>query len=102
EGPMLWRTTKVGSYAPNKLGLYDMHGNVFEWCADQWNPNDPRGSDQLSMSEPLGSARVFRGGGWYCHGPGCRAAHRYAHPPTSRDNDIGLRLARVPRPVPGK
>ena len=50
KGPYLGRTTKVGSYAPNKVGLYDMHGNVWQWCED--------------LCGKRGSVRVFRGGGW--------------------------------------
>src|SRR5208282_4677973 len=50
KGPYLGRTTKVGSYAPNKLGLYDMHGNVYQWCAE--------------LDRPSGSDRVVRGGSW--------------------------------------
>jgi formylglycine-generating enzyme required for sulfatase activity len=88
KGPNLGRTTKVGSYAPNKLGLCDMHGNVWQWCEDLY---DPRGSD-----------RVFRGGCWLDSGTGCQAAYRYGRAPTVRDFGVGFRLARVPRPVPGK
>src|SRR5450755_1684805 len=67
KGPYLDRTTKVGSYAPNKLGLYDMHGNVWQWCEDLW--------------EKGGSARVYRGGGWGGIGISCRAADRNGDAP---------------------
>ena len=53
KGPYLGRTTKVGSYPPNKLGLYDMHGNVWQWCEDLYDPTGP-----------LALARVLRGGSW--------------------------------------
>jgi formylglycine-generating enzyme required for sulfatase activity len=83
KGPYLDRTTKVGSYAPNKLGLYDMHGNVWQWCQDLY---DPKASDD----------RVFRGGGWYVSGGFCGASYRFRHAPTVWRNYLGLRLARVP------
>jgi formylglycine-generating enzyme required for sulfatase activity len=82
KGPFLERTTKVGSYAPNKLGLYDMHGNVWQWCEDLY---DPKGSD-----------RVFRGGSWNLDGTLCQAADRNGFAPTVRDFHFGFRLARVP------
>jgi formylglycine-generating enzyme required for sulfatase activity len=59
KGPYLARTTKVGSYAPNKLGLYDMHGNVVQWCED--------------LNEPNGRGRINRGGRWDEEGRVCRA-----------------------------
>ena len=82
KGPYLGRTTKVGSYASNKLGLYDLHGNVWQWCSD--------------LSDPKGSNRVIRGSCWSRYGSNCRAANRFAYPPSSRDDLLGLRLARVP------
>jgi formylglycine-generating enzyme required for sulfatase activity len=82
EGPYLGRPTKVGSYAPNKLGLYDMHGNVWQLCED--------------LFDPKASLRVSRGGGWYLDAGSCRAAYRFRLAPVSRYDDLGFRLARVP------
>ena len=81
KGPFLRRTTKVGSYAPNKLGLYDMHGNVWQWCED---PIDPKAL-----------LRVSRGGSWLGVAGNCRAANRNWSTPVHR-YDLGVRLARVP------
>jgi formylglycine-generating enzyme required for sulfatase activity len=81
KGPYLERTTKVGSYAPNKLGLYDMHGNVWQWCSD--------------LSTPKVSDRVFRGGCWSFAAENSRAASRSAHIPGDPIDLLGFRLARV-------
>jgi formylglycine-generating enzyme required for sulfatase activity len=82
KGPYLGRTTKVGSYAPNKVGLYDMHGNVWQWCED--------------LREKGGSHRVLRGGGWNNKGISCQGAFRAGDAPTVRDDNLGFRPARVP------
>ena len=88
----LKRTQPVGSYAPNAWGLYDMHGNVWEWCSD-WYGNystsavtNPQGSDS-------GLFRVLRGGSWNYSARFCRSANRYIISPLNRDYYYGFRLA---------
>jgi serine/threonine protein kinase/formylglycine-generating enzyme required for sulfatase activity/Leucine-rich repeat (LRR) protein len=90
SGNGLNRTCKVGSYQPNRLGLYDMHGNVWEWCDDA----DQRIQDGAHL-------RAMRGGGWYNPSKSCEAASRDVRPPWvprhfRNDHGIGLRVARVP------
>jgi formylglycine-generating enzyme required for sulfatase activity len=82
KGPDLQRPAKVGSYQPNRLGIYDLHGNVWEWCQDSLDG---------------GSLRVYRGGGWDVHGQGCRAANRLGWiSPSFRRDTLGFRVALVP------
>ena len=91
ENPIgLNRPCKVGSYEPNALGLYDMHGNVWQWC------------DDTAKEADNASKRVYRGGSWDADGGRyCRAAFRYdKHPPWTQVRSVGLRLARVPSGAP--
>jgi formylglycine-generating enzyme required for sulfatase activity len=88
KGKYLGRPARVGAYPPNKLGLCDMHGNVWQWCADLRYPGVVR------------EGRVYRGGGWSSFGSGCRAADR-GPAPVDRLINLGFRLARVPRPASG-
>ena len=83
---------KVGMKKPNPWGLYDMHGNVLEWCSDWYDDPLTGGVDPVGPEE--GSNRVFRGGGWRGVPGGCRSANRFSLDPSSRCDILGFRVAR--------
>ena len=90
------QTHPVGEKKPNAWGLYDMHGNVWEWCRDRYEAGYYAVSPTDDPVGPaLGSIRVFRGGLWFS-GPGvCRSARRSNDAPGDRDNYLGFRVARI-------
>ncbi len=93
EGPFLNQTTPVGSYEPNVLGLYDMHGNLHEWCMDRFDRDYYRISpDENPQGPQQGTSRVIRGGDWYSDGRDCRSAFRYADIPEGRFYALGMRV----------
>ena len=89
-------TKPVGQKLPNPFGLYDMHGNVFEWCQD-WHHDSYAGapSDGSAWETPTGTSRVMRGGYWLGNAYSCRSAYRDSHPPGSPYSYNGFRLLRT-------
>nr|WP_180485861.1 SUMF1/EgtB/PvdO family nonheme iron enzyme [Treponema socranskii] len=110
QDPQIIKTAAVGSKAPNALGLYDMSGNVWEWCFDRYNPkpalNDDAYKSKDIVTDPQGPAsgtdRVVRGGSWFsgtnngkelCGARFCSVGLRNGGKPDGRGNALGFRLA---------
>ncbi|MBI1380382.1 MAG: SUMF1/EgtB/PvdO family nonheme iron enzyme [Planctomycetaceae bacterium] len=93
-----WGPFPVGSYTPNARGLYDMHGNVWEWCLDGFSNYTPSAkTDPYVSSSPI---RIIRGGSWRSDSHNCRAAVRHYIIPLYSDDDYGFRVVLAPVLVP--
>jgi formylglycine-generating enzyme required for sulfatase activity len=97
KGTFLDRTCKVGSYKKNGFGLFDMHGNVWDWCSDWYGEDYYEKSPRKDPQGPShGKERVMRGGGLINYGGGCRSANRNQFSPRDRSSDVGFRVLFVP------
>ena len=89
------KTHTVGGKTANELGIYDMSGNVWEWCSDRYDENYYKNSpSQNPKGATSGSSRVLRGGSWYTYAYNCRVANRLLNDPSIRDNLFGFRVCR--------
>jgi formylglycine-generating enzyme required for sulfatase activity len=93
------KTTPVKEFPPNRFGLYDMHGNVWEWCEDHWHgdyegaPID--GKSWIDKTAETEASRVLRGGSWLLAPGYCRSAVRDSFSPAGAGNDVGFRVVCV-------
>ncbi|HBB31482.1 MAG TPA: formylglycine-generating enzyme family protein [Cyanobacteria bacterium UBA8803] len=97
EGEYRRETTPVGSFYPNAFGLYDMHGNVYEWCEDDYHDsyeNAPTDGSAWLISDEY-TKKILRGGCWHRNPAYCRCAYRGRNNPDIRNDDIGLRVVRA-------
>jgi formylglycine-generating enzyme required for sulfatase activity len=85
-------THPVGTKKANELGIYDMSGNVWEWCSD-WYGDYPASAQNNPVGASSGSSRVLRGGGWRGSAAYCHVAFRYSYSPGFSNGNLGFRLA---------
>ncbi len=91
KGEFREKTLPVGSFTANAYGLFDMHGNVWEWCSDLYGDYSS-GAQTNPKGTTTGTDRVLRGGSWSCWGINLRCTHRGGAPPSERNSIFGIRL----------
>ena len=89
------KTQSVGKLRPNDWGLYDMHGNAWQWCQDYYDPTYYKSSPKKDPPGGVGDSygHVFRGGSWFDAPVSCRSAFRPCQPPGHRDRNLGFRVS---------
>jgi len=102
EGEYQRETTKVGSFPANAFWLHDMHGNVWEWCEDDWHGNyaDASSDGKPWLEGDSGNTKLLRGGSWISDPGVCRSARRYDFMRDGRFNFIGFRVCCEPPRTP--
>jgi formylglycine-generating enzyme required for sulfatase activity len=92
-------TTPVNQFSPNTFGLYDLHGNVWEWCADHWHSNYQKASTSGSAwidLKQINNAYVLRGGSWFGYPDDCRSACRFRVNADDCNDVVGFRVVYAP------
>ena len=99
KGEYRRETTDAGTFPANEWGLHDMHGNVWEWCEDDWHDNykgaPEDGSAWINNDNRSQAKKLLRGGSWYDEPRYCRSAYRYGNYPVTRNIGIGFRVCCV-------
>ncbi|MDB9374580.1 bifunctional serine/threonine-protein kinase/formylglycine-generating enzyme family protein [Nodularia sphaerocarpa] len=97
KGEYRQQTKEVGKFPPNSFGLYDMHGNILEWCKDTYKDNYQGAATDGTAYDSRNDNhfRVLRGGSWLFYAWDCRSAHRNAYARAHRDYDVGFRVVAV-------
>ena len=94
KGKYRQQTTDVGTFPPNAFGLYDMHGNVWEWCQDDYKENYiDAPTDGSASTNQSASSKLLRGGSWYFNPVYCRSAYRLGRNADRLNINIGFRVA---------